>query len=606
MCGVAGIFDHQQDISVDALKRMRDVLVHRGPDDQGLYAEQGVGLAHTRLSIIELSEKGHQPMMDPSGRYVVVYNGEIYNYKAIRAELETLGHGFQTGSDTEVVLKSYIQWGAKCLDRFRGMFALAIFDKIQKELFLARDRFGIKPLYYYSNVDKFIFGSEIKAILASGMIDKKIDPQGVFSFLSLGYVLPPSTIYEGIKVLEAGHCLKVSCKGQQDVLYSDLRDVFMQTETEISSFEHAKHEIRRVLLDSVRHHLISDVDVGVFLSGGIDSSSLVALAKESGHKHLKTVTVAFRGTSFDESEHAALVAREFGADHTEVAVGPDDVFGCLDDIFCAMDQPTVDGINTYCVSLAAKKAGLKAILSGLGGDEIFGGYPSFSEVPKLHQWQRMNRFMPGMFPLAFVPENKREKLKCILESKSASLAEAYLLYRGVFAPTQISRLLNPDRMGADVTGRGSQDDALEGMRNDFDKISFLETRFYMQGQLLRDTDVFSMRHSLEIRVPFVDQEVFASAARIPVKYKQRGGAKGLLVEAVGNLPSRIFRRRKQGFTFPFDLWLRGNAGQMIQDELRGSKVFRTDGVKEIISLFEQKKIHWSRIWALFVLNRFLK
>lgn len=609
MCGIVGIWSFDKRVDLSLLKKMKTVLQHRGSDDNGVYLdeEDNIGFAHTRLSIIDLSEKARQPMIDKELNIVIVYNGEIYNYKEIRNELQKLGYRFFSNSDTEVILKSYSEWGEKCLNKLRGMFAFCIFDRRRKELFLARDRFGIKPLYYYYNNNKFVFASEIKAILLAN-INKDVNLQGVGLFLSLGYIPSPKTIYREILSLEPGHFLKVSKDGIKKFKYYDLKEIFFKGEDDIIPFEKAVERTRDVLLESMKYHLISDVEVGAFLSGGIDSSSIVALMRQTGHERIKTVSVIFPNIpEYDEGKYARIVADKFGTEHLEVEVKGRDLIEHLDKIFYFMDQPTVDGVNTYFVSLAAKKAGLKTILSGLGGDEIFGGYPSFKEVPRLCKFLKVFNYVPFNSWLLFLPMHRRQKISSLLKNKPLSFVNTYLVYRGLFTPEEIKKILLPDLANKILKSISFDNFSVNNIECEFNKISFLEIYFYMSGQLLRDTDVFSMAHSLEIRVPFVDHKVIESLTTIPCSCKTDNQfPKRLLVKAIGELPKVIIDRRKMGFTLPFARWLKEEMMKEIEAELKKTTIFNQNYINQLLRLFWEGKIHWSRIWSLFVLSRFWK
>ena len=609
MCGIAGIkqFNYHE-LPDGILSEITNSLSHRGPDDKGLFVDSknNLHLGHARLSIIDLSDKAHQPMESADGKYVIVYNGEIYNYENIRENLLCKGHRFLSNSDTEVILKAYQEWGDACLGRFNGMFSFCIWDRDNKKLFLARDRFGIKPLYYYFGSSDFIFASELKTILASELAAPEIDYESVGLFLSLGYIPSPKTIYKNIFSLEPGYFLEVTKQGIQKKRYYDQAAAFSSEVIEMRENE-AVERVRTELIESVRCHLISDVEVGTFLSGGIDSSSLVSLMRQVGQRDIKTVSVVFPGLSFDESRYARLVSQKFETKHIEVQVNENNFFQHLETILDSMDQPTYDGINTYFVSWAAKQAGLKAILSGVGGDEIFGGYPTFKKLPQsFHLFKKIGSISSPL--MKKFPFSKKDKLIALAENGKLSFLEAYLIYRGVFPKSAIEKILNSDLakeacVSMDLDGFSQR---VEKIRDDFSKISFLESVFYMSGQLLRDVDVFSMVHSLEIRVPFVNHQLIEALGRIPSRYRTGSSPKKLLIDAVGDLPKEVYRRPKQGFDLPFDSWLRSKRGMVVIDELRTSEIYNQDYIQQLLKNFGARGLHWSRIWSLFVLNRFLR
>ncbi len=581
MCGIAGIKRFKGgEISKNILSRLGDYLKHRGPDDRGLWIDQknDLYLVHTRLSIIDLSAKAHQPMKSAHGKYVIVFNGEIYNYKNIRENLKRKNHQFLSDSDTEVILKAYQEWGEDCLEHLNGMFSFCIWDRDHQSLFLARDRFGIKPLYYYFDGGDFIFASEIKAIITSGLVNHELDHESAGLFLSLGYIPAPKTIYKQIFSLEPGHFLEMTQQGIRKKRYYDQASAFSSDVLDMTKRE-AVQRTRAELIKSVQCHLVSDVEVGSFLSGGADSSSLVSLMRQVGQNNIKTVSIVFPGTSYDESKYAALVSQTFGTKHVEVTIEENDFFNHLETLFDFMDQPTVDGINTYFVSLAAKRAGLKAILSGIGGDEFFGGYPSFKDVPKLfHLFDKMEYI------------------------------QAYFIYRGLFTKNQIEKILIPELIKEAWTQIDSNGFSrrIEKFKDDFSKVSFLESIFYMSGQLLRDVDAFSMAHSLEVRVPFVNHHLIEALSRIPSRYRMSKPSKKLLIDAVGDLPEEIYRRPKQGFDLPIDSWLRGERGRVVIDELTASSIYNRNYIQELLKKFRRHNLHGSRIWSLIVLNRFFR
>ena len=519
-------------------------------------------------------------MARAEGRFVITANGEIYNYKSLKQELEALGHRFISDSDTEVILAAYQEWGPGCLEKLEGMFAFAIWDQKDKVLFLVRDRFGMKPLYYSAGASFFIFASEIRALLTTGLIRPEVNPDALASFLSLGYIPPPHTFYKNIMALKPGHFMKISREGTEHKCYYNLRHIF-QGKPFSGSYEEAVDQTRAALLQSVRRHLVADVEVGAFLSGGIDSSSLVSLMRASGQEKIKTVSAVFPGTAYDESAAAKKNAKIFGTEHHEIKIQAKDFFGGLKHFFSSMDQPTVDGVNIYFVSLAAKQLGLKTILSGVGGDEAFGGYPSFGDVPKLFKQLKEFQVLP---------------------------ARAYFIYRGLSTLSKIREILSPE-LSELVTTEWSldswMDGSVEGFGDDFSKVSFLETQFYMTGQLLRDTDVFSMAHALEVRLPFVHHPLLEWLGTVPARHKMGAFPKKLLADAVRNLPEENLGRPKKTFTFPLDAWLKQRPEFIFDENLETARCFNPKAVKAMRSGFLKGQVHWSLVWSLFVLNQFL-
>src|SRR6267378_2857095 len=400
MCGIFGIVSRESDVSRDVLARALKCLAHRGPDDSGSAvvecgagAQSHLGLAHTRLSIIDLSPLGHQPMQDPVSGNWIVFNGEIYNFRELRKELEGAGVEFKSHSDTEVILAAYRVWGESCLTRLGGMFAFALWDEPRKRLLLARDPMGIKPLYYYQSKQNFIFASEVRTLLQTGLVPRKADPTAVLSYLEFGSVYEPWTIVEGVIAVPPGHVLTVADGSVSSREYWNLLQASSRAESEASSGNGiaTRDQLPAILRHAVLSHLVSDVSVGVFLSGGIDSSALVAVLSHNGVR-ANTFSLVFQEEEFNEGQYSREVARRFGTEHLEIPVSQQDTLAVLPEALCAMDQPTIDGINTYLVSAKTRAAGVKVALTGLGADEMFAGYSNFRRVPSMERMAaRLNR-----------------------------------------------------------------------------------------------------------------------------------------------------------------------------------------------------------------------
>ena len=606
MCGIAGIFAYAASAPADIgeLRRIRDHMTARGPDDHGewLSEDQHTALGHRRLSIIDLSHHSAQPMVSADGRYVIVFNGEIYNYRALRADLEARGRQFHTESDTEVLLQLFAERGAGMLDQLRGMFAFGIWDNQARRLFLARDPYGIKPLYYGDDGHTFRFASQVKALLAGGGIAREVEPAGLAGFFVFGSVPEPWTIQRGIRALPAGHYLWVSEKGAEaPVQYFSIAAAWADAEAQASSVQKDQAAIREALLDSVRHHLVADVQVGAFLSAGMDSGALVGLMRDAGQQEIQTVTLAFQefhGSEHDESPLAAEVARHYGVAHTIRRVTEGEFLDDLPKILQAMDQPSIDGINTWFVSKAARELGLKVAISGLGGDELFGGYPSFRDIPRwIHRTRKMSR-VPGLrtlldaglqgvyrSPLARIGAfASRPKLRSVLRYGDA-YAGAYLLRRGVYMPEE----LEGDELLAEGLRRLQPERHVERLlqpepSTSFGKVATLEAAYYMRNQLLRDTDWASMAHSLEVRVPLVDTVLLKQLAPLLVTGDKNG--KVLLGRAPTRpLPDAVLNKPKTGFSTPIAKWL------------QRSKLWREQR-SHLVS--RQEEGSWARIWAWWV------
>jgi asparagine synthase (glutamine-hydrolysing) len=574
MCGIAAIFAYQSgapNVSRDEVIAMRDYMAARGPDGVGeWFSENGrVGLGHRRLSIIDLSPTGAQPMFNEDKSLAIIFNGEIYNYRELRGKLEQSGRRFVSQSDTEVLLHLYDTRGDAMLSEVRGMYAFAIWDGRRNRLFLARDPFGIKPLYYSDDGKTFRVASQIKALLAGGQVDTSIDPAGHVAFFLWGAVPDPFTMYRGISALPAGHTLTISEDGERRTRsFCFIPDILHAAESRSPrraiGADEQREVLHRALRDSAEHHLVADVPVGVFLSAGRDSSTITALVSES-HRDVRTVTLGFReyrGSENDETRLAEVVARNYKTNHQTIWITRDDFEADLEKFFHAMDRPSIDGVNTYFVSLAARRAGLKVALSGLGGDELFGGYPSFRDVPRLVRMMKYFGPVAGAGPTIRAVSSKllrkftSPKYAGILEYGS-SYPAAYLLRRSLFMPWELPTLLDPDlvREGWRRLNTFAQlahfCDSLDSARL---KISALELCWYMRHQLLRDADWAGMAHSLEIRVPFVDVDLLRALA--PLLASQNPPDKRDLADVPqSKLPAEILDRPKTGFSVPVREWL---------------------------------------------------
>jgi asparagine synthase (glutamine-hydrolysing) len=590
MCGIAGILTHKaiSEHLNQAIRAMQATLNHRGPDDQGRFisASGQAGLAHTRLSILDLSPAGHQPLSTPDGRYWISFNGEIYNFQSLRSQLKAQGVTFQSHSDTEVLLRLYERDGSACLHHLRGMFAFAIWDDWEKTAFLARDPLGIKPLYYWQSGSTFVFASELRALLASGLPQKQLSPPGLYGYLTTGSVPEPYTLIDQIYLLKAGHWLQWQAGTIQQQSYWQI-DFSPQA---IAPTD-AVAKTRSALLDSVQHHFVSDVPVGVFLSGGIDSTALVALARQTQLGQLHTYSIGFEETQWNEADLAKRVADHFGTVHTEHTVTASVGRALLPQFLSAVDQPSIDGFNTFCVSKIARDAGMKVVLSGLGGDELFGGYKSFQTVAQMARWGQKYKSLQAISqPLGWSLErwshsSKLRRLGDFLQAEP-SVSAAYQRFRGVFSHREACQILRdywPDlkALGPRATAPFSQSFASTA-----DEISWLELSRYMRNQLLRDSDVMSMYCGLELRVPLVDRQLLESIATIPSSLRLQLGKK-LLTQAVPEIPSWIIDQPKRGFYFPYEQWMQNEW----QDYLLTAPMPRQIPLSP-----------WYRRWSLVVLH----
>lgn len=608
MCSISGILSPGP-APRDAVVRMNRAQQHRGPDDQGIasctFKNGDIHLGNTRLAIIDTSPAGHQPMNDPQTGNWITYNGETYNFKDLRLELDY--ESWTSHTDTEVVLRAYRRWGGDAFSKLRGMFALAIWDAQKQTLLLARDPFGIKPLYYYSTKDQFIFASELRALLASRLVPRRLRTAGINSYLAEGSVEAPLTIIDGVRQLLPGHCLQVKVSEANILELRDDEFAIPKPITFEGKRDDAVARLRVELEESVRLHLASDVPLGVFLSGGMDSSALVGLLSRITRQRPKTFSVVFDEAAYTEAPFSRAVAERFNTDHSEIRLSEDRLLEILPGAIAAIDQPTMDGINTFVVSSAVKSKGITVALSGLGGDELFAGYPSFRRAVRFAALspasKRVLRVAAGVGKFALNGSVQRQKFRQLMSSNGAP-EDVY----------QISRQLFSESLITEMTGRINTDPARNGHRYEPDivnAISRLELRGYMTNTLLRDTDAMSMAHSLEVRVPFVDRRVVDFVLSLPGEWKLRKGAgpKPLLADAMSDLlPREFMGRPKMGFTLPFEKWMQGTMRGEVSELLSDAKLLQSVGlnpesVRKIWERFLQspRAVGWTRPWAIYVL-----
>lgn len=571
MCGIAGIFSRAGGkVDGDELLAVRDAMRVRGPDGEGLWLSDdgAVGLAHRRLAIIDLSDAGAQPMA--RGRHMIVFNGEIYNYRALRADLEARGHVFRSHSDTEVVLALYAEQGPAMLSRLRGMYALALWDGEARRLFLARDPLGIKPLYWADDGRTFRFASQVKALRRAD-VDTRPEPAGHAGFFLWGSIPEPWTLYRGVRALPSGHWMHVDANGPREpVSFADVTGLLSGATATPARLDRreALATLSGAIRGSVAAHLEADVPVGVFLSAGLDSTLLAAEVAATGGRP-RTVTLGFdeyAGTENDEVPLAETVAGAIRADHVTRRVRRGDFESVRDRLLADMDQPSVDGVNTWFVARAAASRGLKVALSGLGGDELFGSYSTFHDVPWVADLFRYPARIPGLGKLIRLATARlaarftSPKYAGLIEY-GGSLGGVYLLRRGLYAPWELPQVIDPDmaREGwAKLETRAWLEATSEGISGARLSISALEMCWYMRNQLLRDSDWAGMAHSLEIRVPLVDWPLLVAAA--PVIAAHPALAKREVVAAAApTLPSAVFAKPKSGFSVPVQEWIRNPA-----------------------------------------------
>ncbi len=602
MCGVVAIYAYHPsapEIDRPELRNIRDRMRVRGPDGFGEWfsANGRVGLGHRRLTIIDLSEAGRQPMTNEDGTLQLVFNGEIYNYKPLRERLLNKGHIFQSHSDTEVLLHLYEEMGEEMVHELRGMFAFALWDEKLKSLLLARDPYGIKPLYYADDGKTARVASQVKALLGGGRVSRVPDPAGIAGFYLSGSVPEPFTTYEQIRSVPAGSTLWIRDRGVgEPKRYFSIAEVFHDAASrrQVLTRDELRHTVRDALLDSVRHHLIADVPVSAFLSAGIDSGAVVGLARDAGMTDLQTITLAFaeyESTEDDESLLAREVADLYGTTHTKRALTEPEFRADLPKILGAMDQPSIDGINTYFVSKAAAEVGIKVALSGLGGDELFGGYPSFRDLPRWVNSLWVPARLPGMGRLVrsvvtpFIPSGISPKAAGMLEY-GGTYPGAYLLRRGLFMPWELESLIGKSMAREGLERLNPLHEIGAVLQPDpggtYARVATLEASLYMRNQLLRDADWASMAHSLEVRVPLVDAELLRALSPLLVSRPGVNTKEFLALSPSVPLPNGVRVRNKTGFSIPVGKWL---------EQDNGLDVWRR------IPELARPGIHWARRWA---------
>lgn len=593
MCGIAGIlgFKYENNSLEYIMQILQSKLFHRGPDDSGIYisGDHQSALAHTRLSIVDLSAAGHQPMSTTDGRYTITFNGEIYNFQDLRKELISQGESFKSQTDTEVILKLYQKLGRECLNKLRGMFAFAIWDETEKTCFIARDPLGIKPLYYWHSNQMLVFASELRAVIASRLPPIKLNLAGLYGYLTTGSVPEPHTLIADIQCLEAGNWLYWQ-KGNL-TKYQYWKIDFTPEQISLAD---AQDKVYQSLKESIKYHLVSDVPVGIFLSGGIDSTAILTLATEITSSQLSTYSITFAEPEWNEGLLAQKVAHHFGAKHTEFCVDRGFAKLVLPDFLASIDQPTIDGFNVFCVSKVAHENGMKVVLSGLGSDEIFGGYKSFQSIPKMVEWRRrLNKvpYVAQVLAAGLRHWGNTAKLKRLSDffNNPPTFASAYQSFRGIFSHSEaiaIIQSLTQNQYTYDQNLVDCETDRLTSA----DRVSFLELSYYMRNQLLRDSDVMSMRWGLELRVPFVDRTLLESVASIP-SHIRLAPSKKLLTASIPGIPEWVVNQPKRGFSFPFASWMKTDFGDY----------FLTPDIPKEVLLDS-----WYRRWSISILKYWLE
>jgi asparagine synthase (glutamine-hydrolysing) len=583
MCGIAGmVVGVGEKVHLEELQEMSLKIAHRGPDGRGEWVSESgsCGLVHRRLAIVELGEGGAQPMIIKEGRYGIVFNGEIYNAEELREELKKEGETFNSLSDTEVLIKWVIMKGKDGLTRLRGMYSFGLWDEVRGEFMMARDAFGIKPLYYFIQDKSLLFSSEMRGV-EWAVKGKKMNKEGLLGLYQSGSVAEPMTLLQGVYQLKAG---EVGVFKNGDLKIESYIDLGYRTNNQLD-WEASKISVRQLLKDSVRAHLISDVPVGLLLSGGIDSNVILTLMKELNIKHIHTFTIGFDGGG--EHELARQSAKHFGTIHHELILDEKIAAQKFQEYVEAVDQPSIDGFNLFVVCELVKKNGVKVVLSGLGGDECFAGYKSFWMLPYLilaHQLYDKMGFV-GQWLKNWLSRSGSYGLQRIsyFLASSGCLVDAYECLRGIFHEGDLRRLVKEAKREI------IKEDNAAGLS---EKISLLELKRYMRNQLLKDADVMSMRHGIELRVPFVDISFFQGLSNIPAKHRLKNG-KLLLKEAMPELPEWIIKQKKKGFLFPYERWMRSGTWS---DELMRCRT-------ELSEIVGRKEVSWYQSWIYFLVQQ---
>lgn len=623
MCGIAGLIDPSATVEAreQAVSRMCAAMVHRGPDDSGMATRGPATIGMRRLAIFDPTN-GHQPMTTPDGRFTIVFNGAIYNFRALQSELESAGWTFRTRCDTEVLLAALAHWGQAALDRLRGMFAFALWDSSDESLLLARDPFGIKPLYFIQEGQHIAFASEASALIASGVSDGEIDPASVADYLAWLSVPAPRTIYRGILSLQPGECLMFS-RGKAEIRAAWSFRSIPSGAPPCATRDDFIRELRARLDNTIQAHVLADVPVGAFLSGGLDSAVVAGLMSRASGNVLKTFSIGFEEDDYSEADDAEASARHLGAIHYTRILTGSEVARDLDKFLGACDQPTGDGVNTYYASQTAQEGGVKVALSGLGGDELFGGYPSFRTIPalstRLPAWRRLPSALRTVVTGSLAMGGTRARKLSDFLASSTDAHELASLSRRVFSESRRLSLLGQDA-AAGIRGASPFHPKLQSLRDEvgtddlFSLVSAWELRTYMADVLLRDSDVMSMRHSLELRVPFIDRPLIEWLWRQPAEFKRDNRRpKSVLAEAAADvLPPGIASRRKRGFTLPFPTWMRTDLRPFLEDTFSFSSVDRSGlfSPPQVAALLKGflsggDNREWSRVWSLAVLIAFV-
>ena len=616
MCGINGVYNHQSLTDVEnKVKQMNSLTKHRGPDFSDIYLDSTVCLGHNRLAIIDLDSKSNQPFISNDKNLVLVYNGEIYNFLELKKQLSK-SYKFKTESDTEIIIAAYHTWGIEMVYKFNGMFSFALWDKTKEELFLCRDRFGIKPLYYLEINQSIIFSSSLKAVKSLYAKDLNVKEDDLLDFIQYGTVHQPNTILESVKSVPRASFLKIS---NQETKIFEYWNLFENTILSKPVKEPLKN-VEKLILESVENRLISDVPYGIFLSGGIDSSILVAAASKVSNQNTNTFSVVFKEKGFDERKFSRMMASKYKTNHFELELTPDDILHQIEEPFKFMDHPSVDGINTFFISKQVHQKGFKMALSGAGSDELFAGYPVFKQVFELENKKWLYSFPPqlrNLFGKLLIKQKqslKSKKMAEILNLKLLQLPYFYPIFRKILTNDAISMLTDIRNISYEnypfKWGLSEIDSKKRGSRYPLiSKISALEIETYLQNVLLRDADQMGMANSLEIRVPFLDHNLVEYVLSLPNELKFPSSAKKLLIDSTnGWIPDEIIHRKKMGFVLPWESWMKNELRSFCEESILNLDYYSAFNMGRVNLLWKdflngKPNVNWIQVWSLVVLGK---
>jgi asparagine synthase (glutamine-hydrolysing) len=622
MCGINGFVsdNYTQEEKVSFIRKMNSTLAHRGPDNDGVWQGEKVCLGHRRLSIIDLSAESNQPFFSQDNRYVIIYNGELYNYRELKLELQRSGQGknevpyfFRTNSDTEVVLAAFMRWGKKCLDLFNGMFAFAIYDIQQEKLLLARDRMGVKPLYYYYGEECFVFSSEVRPIIHAGIKSFSLNKEVLAEYAMYQTVFAPNTILKGIKMLLPGHLIEFE-KGKANIQkYYTIHKI--NRESEQLNYSQTCTQVNELLTLSVQRRMVADVPFGAFLSGGIDSSAIVGLMSKVSSERVQTFNISFDESEFSEAKYARLIAKKFNTVHHEIKLSPADFLKQVPEALAAIDHPSGDGPNTYIVSKATKNAGITMALSGIGGDELFAGYDVFKRMMDLKKKSWLNAVpLLARKSVAYAIKLKQNsvggnKIQELLGQTHINFNSSYPLNRSLFTLHELNKLLGQAKPFSTINSIVLKVPQIKDHL--LSAVSISEINTYLQNTLLRDADQMSMAVALEVREPFLDYKLIEFVLGIDDEKKFPHSPKKLLTDSLGDLlPEEVINRPKMGFTLPWQDWLKQDLKSFCEENIEGleeKNIFIRGSLRLLWQRFllNDKLVSWSRVWHFVVLNNWL-